>query len=115
KACACLFPAATRSRFPSARSLKPDLNRQDAKVPGAASLGDLGVLAVNILVMSDERAAAIEAFIGALPDPQGARAFWERLQAVRKIDYQRDSLLASRLLTIAAYSPFLAEDLLRHP
>ncbi|HJQ25659.1 MAG TPA: hypothetical protein VKA60_17185 [Blastocatellia bacterium] len=65
--------------------------------------------------MSDERAAAIEAFISALPDPQGARAFWERLQAVRKLDYQRDSLLASRLLTIAAYSPFLAEDLLRHP
>jgi [glutamine synthetase] adenylyltransferase / [glutamine synthetase]-adenylyl-L-tyrosine phosphorylase len=64
--------------------------------------------------MSDERAAAIEAFISALPDPQGARAFWQRLQAVRKVDYHHDSLLASRLLTIAAYSPFLAEELLRH-
>ena len=31
------------------------------------------------------------------------------------MDYNRDSLLASRLLTLAAYSPFLAEDLLRHP
>ena len=65
--------------------------------------------------MADDPTGAIEAFISALPDPQGARAFWERLQAVRKLDYNRDSLLASRLLTLAAYSPFLAEDLLRHP
>ncbi|MEN3336256.1 MAG: [glutamine synthetase] adenylyltransferase / [glutamine synthetase]-adenylyl-L-tyrosine, partial [Blastocatellia bacterium] len=65
--------------------------------------------------MADDRTSALEAFINALPDPQGARAFWERLQAVRKIDYNRQSLLASRLLTIAAYSPFLAENLLRHP
>ena len=65
--------------------------------------------------MADDRTGDIEAFISALPDPQGARAFWERLHVVRKVDYNRDSLLASRLLTIAAYSPFLAEDLLRHP
>jgi [glutamine synthetase] adenylyltransferase / [glutamine synthetase]-adenylyl-L-tyrosine phosphorylase len=65
--------------------------------------------------MADDPTGAIEAFISALPDPQGARAFWERLQAVRKLDYTRDALLASRLLTLAAYSPFLAEDLLRHP
>jgi [glutamine synthetase] adenylyltransferase / [glutamine synthetase]-adenylyl-L-tyrosine phosphorylase len=65
--------------------------------------------------MSDDRTGDIAAFINALPDPQGARAFWQRLQAVRKLDYNRESLLASRLLTIAAYSPFLAEDLLRHP
>jgi glutamate-ammonia-ligase adenylyltransferase len=65
--------------------------------------------------MSDDRTGAIGAFINALPDPQGARAFWERLQAVRSINYLRDALLASRLLTIAAYSPFLAENLLRHP
>src|SRR4051794_14715592 len=65
--------------------------------------------------MSDDRTSAIETFINALPDPQGARAFWERLQAVRKLDYNRESLPASRLLTIAAYSPFLAETLLRHP
>src|SRR4051794_29502821 len=62
-----------------------------------------------------DQTSALEAFINALPDPQGARAFWERLQAVRKIDYNRQSLLAARLLTIAAYSPFLAENLLRHP
>src|ERR1044071_2850409 len=65
--------------------------------------------------MAEDRTGDIEAFINALPDPQGARAFWERLRAVRKVDYNRESLLASRLLTIAAYSPFLAEDLLRHP
>src|SRR5574338_1411951 len=65
--------------------------------------------------MSEERTGAIEAFINALPDPQGARAFWERLQAVRKLDYDRAPLLCSRLLTVAAYSPFLAEGLLRHP
>ena len=65
--------------------------------------------------MSDERTSAIEAFICALPDPQGARAFWERLEQVRRVDPIGDALLLSRLLTIAAYSPFLAEILLRHP
>ncbi|HST21433.1 MAG TPA: hypothetical protein VLR90_09970 [Blastocatellia bacterium] len=58
---------------------------------------------------------AIEAFIRTLPDPQGARSFFERLQQIRPIDLSRDALLLSRLLTIAAYSPFLAENLLRHP
>lgn len=65
--------------------------------------------------MAEDRTSAILAFINALPDPQGALAFWERLRAVREIDYTRQSLLASRLLMIAAYSPFLAENLLRHP
>ncbi|HKP13853.1 MAG TPA: hypothetical protein VJZ91_17155, partial [Blastocatellia bacterium] len=65
--------------------------------------------------MSDERTSRIEAFVNALPDPQGARAFWERLRAVRRLDYDSEPVLASRLLTVAAYSPFLAEDLLRHP
>src|ERR1044071_4637979 len=65
--------------------------------------------------MADDPIRAIEAFISTLPDPQGAQAFWERLQSLRKIDYQQDPLLVSRLLTIAAYSPFLAEEGLRHP
>src|SRR3954465_7042250 len=65
--------------------------------------------------MSDEPVSAIEAFIRALPDPQGAQSFWERLQSIRLIDATRDALLLSRLLTIAAYSPFLAEIILRHP
>ncbi|MGA9771146.1 MAG: hypothetical protein WBV94_19085 [Blastocatellia bacterium] len=56
-------------------------------------------------------ADSIEAFIRSLPDPQGARSFFERLQ----VDLSRDALLLSRLLAIAAYSPFLAENLLRHP
>ncbi|HKS41160.1 MAG TPA: hypothetical protein VJX74_11155 [Blastocatellia bacterium] len=58
---------------------------------------------------------AIEAFIRTLPDPQGARSFFERLQQIRPVDLSRDALLLSRLLAIAAYSPFLAENLLRHP
>ncbi len=58
---------------------------------------------------------AIEAFIRKLPDPQGARSFFERLQQIRPVDMSRDALLLSRLLAIAAYSPFLAENLLRHP
>src|ERR1051325_8479823 len=65
--------------------------------------------------MSDGRASPIEAFVQTLPDPPGARAFWERLQAIRKLDDLREPLLASRLLTVAAYSPFLAEEVLRHP
>src|SRR6185503_3140471 len=65
--------------------------------------------------MPDERTSAIEAFIRALPDPQGAQSFWKRLEPVRRIDPSRDALLLSRLLTIAAYSPFLAEIILRHP
>lgn len=50
-----------------------------------------------------------------LPDPAGARAFLERLEAIRPFDYNRNQFLLSRLLTIAAYSPFLAETVLRHP
>jgi glutamate-ammonia-ligase adenylyltransferase len=65
--------------------------------------------------MSDEPVSAIKAFIRALPDPQGAQSFWERLESIRPVDPDRDALLLSRLLTIAAYSPFLAEILLRHP
>ena len=58
---------------------------------------------------------AIEAFIRTLPDAQGARSFFERLQQIRPVDLSRDALLLSRLLTIASYSPVLAENLLRHP
>ena len=58
---------------------------------------------------------AVDSFIASLPDPEGARAFWERLQSVCDIDYDKAPQLASRLLTIAAYSPFLAEYVLRHP
>src|SRR5215216_741433 len=65
--------------------------------------------------MPDERASAIEAFIHTLPDPVGARSFLERLKAIRPVDTNRNQLLLSRLLTVAAYSPFLAETILRHP
>ena len=68
--------------------------------------------------MADEERKEIEAFIETLPDPQGARMFFDRLeelQRARATLYTDSSLLLSRLLTIAAYSPFLAETLLRHP
>lgn len=58
---------------------------------------------------------AIEAVIGTLPDPQGARSFFERLRQIRPFDPSRNRILLSRLLAIAAYSPFLAENLLRRP
>jgi glutamate-ammonia-ligase adenylyltransferase len=60
----------------------------------------------------------IEPFILSLPDPQAARVFLQRLEGQHP-QYadkcKHDSLLLSRLLMIAAYSPFLAENLLRHP
>jgi glutamine synthetase adenylyltransferase len=60
----------------------------------------------------------IEPFILSLPDPQAARVFLQRLESQHPTyadKCKRDSLLYSRLLMIAAYSPFLAENLLRHP
>lgn len=57
-------------------------------------------------------------FISTLPDPAGARAFLSRLRApdsAPPIDFNRDRLTLSHLLTLAGNSPFLAETLLRHP
>src|SRR5688572_640325 len=68
--------------------------------------------------MSEREPSDIEPFILSLPDPQVARIFLERLESGHPqyaAKCKRDSLLLSRLLTIAAYSPFLAENLLRHP
>ncbi len=68
--------------------------------------------------MSEKYRSEIEPFILSLPDPQAARVFLERLEDAHPqyaAKCKGDSLLLSRLLTIAAYSPFLAENLLRHP
>lgn len=66
--------------------------------------------------MSGEERKEIEAFIETLPDPSGARRFLDKLEDLQRARaVAGDSLLLSRLLTIAAYSPFLAETLLRHP
>ena len=54
----------------------------------------------------------IKAFISSLPDPRAARIFLERLESTG-FNARRDPLLLARLLTLAAYSPFLAESLLR--
>jgi [glutamine synthetase] adenylyltransferase / [glutamine synthetase]-adenylyl-L-tyrosine phosphorylase len=68
--------------------------------------------------MPDKRSAEIEAFIDMLPDPAGARAFLNRLEAagVDLPDDRKDNqLLLSRLLALAGNSPFLTETLLTHP
>ncbi|HLG16278.1 MAG TPA: hypothetical protein VJH03_17490 [Blastocatellia bacterium] len=68
--------------------------------------------------MSSEADSDIQAFIDSLPDPHAARTFLTRLESLGVEGTQRaprDTLLLSRLLTIAAFSPFLAETLLRHP
>jgi glutamate-ammonia-ligase adenylyltransferase len=60
----------------------------------------------------------IEAFIPTLPDAAGARTFLARLRGLNpppSIDFDRDQHLLARLLTIAAYSPYLGETILRHP
>jgi glutamate-ammonia-ligase adenylyltransferase len=64
--------------------------------------------------MGEHKPSDIEAFIGLLPDPEAARTFLLRLETVAPLT-RPDDLLLSRLLTIAAYSPFLAETVLRHP
>src|SRR5262245_14070292 len=68
--------------------------------------------------MGHRQPANIEDFINTLPDPEGARAFMNRLQILAEgqgRDYNREPLLLSRMLTLAGHSPFLAETLLRHP
>ena len=68
--------------------------------------------------MPKSQSENIEAFIDTLPDPAGARVFVSRLEAVDPAlanDCKRNPLLLSRMLTLAAHSPFLAETLLRHP
>src|ERR1051325_98219 len=68
--------------------------------------------------MPEGQSNDIEAFLPSLPDPQGARVFLERLETLQPQQAAkcgRNPLLLSRLLIIAAYSPFLAEILLRHP
>jgi len=60
----------------------------------------------------------IEAFVATLPDPAGATTFLTRLRGLETppaIDFARNQPLLARLLTIAAYSPYLGETLLRHP
>jgi glutamate-ammonia-ligase adenylyltransferase len=68
--------------------------------------------------MAERETNTIEPFILSLPDPQAARVFLQRLeieQAVYAARCRRNPLLFSRLLLIATYSPFLAENLLCHP
>src|SRR5215510_8969179 len=68
--------------------------------------------------MPDKESQNLEGFIDTLPDPAGARVFLSRLQAEDPTfleSVNSNPLLASRLLTLAGHSPFLAETLLRHP
>jgi glutamate-ammonia-ligase adenylyltransferase len=62
--------------------------------------------------------ADIESFISTLPDVRGARTFRaraEKLPELVRAELGRNHLLMSRLLTLASYSPFLGETMLRHP
>ena len=71
-----------------------------------------------MLVMRGPEFTEIEGFISTLPDPAGARTFLTRLRGLDpppSIDFDRHQQLLARLLTIAAYSPYLGESLLRHP
>jgi glutamate-ammonia-ligase adenylyltransferase len=71
-----------------------------------------------MLVMRAPESSDLEAFITTLPDPAGARTFLTRLRRLDPpppIDFDRDQHLLARLLTIAAFSPYLGETLLRHP
>src|SRR5215470_10933794 len=68
--------------------------------------------------MSGKQLSDIEAFIRALPDPEGARTFLTRLESLhpaRASVFKRNPILLSRLLTLAAYSPFLSETMLSFP
>src|SRR5262245_49201014 len=67
--------------------------------------------------MADQHQDDIKAFIKNLPDPEAASIFLYRLQGLTDspaVDYERNPLFLCRLLTLAAYSPFLAETMLRH-
>lgn len=75
---------------------------------------DLWMIVLDYSRMADERAENLEIFISALPDPEGARAFLARLEG-ESLTRARSPLVVARLLTIAAYSPYLAESLLGHP
>lgn len=57
----------------------------------------------------------IDTFINTLPDPPGARAFLKRLEGISTPTLQANTQLLYQILTLAGYSPFLAETLLRHP
>lgn len=57
----------------------------------------------------------LEEFIGALPDPSGARAFLERLKSSQPHRARKLTPLLAHLLALAAHSPFLAETMLSCP
>jgi glutamate-ammonia-ligase adenylyltransferase len=58
----------------------------------------------------------LESFVDTLPDPAAARAFLKRLEASSPaFRPELNAPLLYRMLTLAGYSPFLAETLLRHP
>ncbi len=63
--------------------------------------------------MAEIDSTDIETFINSLPDPRAARIFLERLESIA-FNSRRNPLQLARLLTLAAYSPFLSESLLRH-
>lgn len=58
----------------------------------------------------------IESFVDTLPDPPATRAFLKRLEeSSPAFRAEQNTPLLYRMLTLAGYSPYLAETLLRHP
>lgn len=69
-------------------------------------------------MIRDSQSQHLEGFINGLPDPAAARVFLQRLEVSDVSIWekcQKNSALLSRILTLAGYSPFLAEVMLRHP
>jgi len=69
-------------------------------------------------VIRDSQSQNLDGFINGLPDPATARVFLQRLETLDSSIWEKckkNSGLLSRILTLAGYSPFLAEVMLRHP
>ncbi|HXF40542.1 MAG TPA: hypothetical protein VN687_12570 [Blastocatellia bacterium] len=66
--------------------------------------------------MPETETGNLESFVDTLPDPPAARAFLKRLEeSSPAFRPEQDTPLLYRMLTLAGYSPYLAETLLRHP
>jgi len=66
--------------------------------------------------MPETATGNLESFVDTLPDPSAARAFLKRLaEGSPAFRAEQNTPLLYRMLTLAGYSPYLAETLLRHP
>lgn len=91
--------------------------RVGGRSPAAETVSSLAVDPIRIfLVQSVEE--RIDSLTSDLPDPEGARRFYERAVAEHGQTaglFKRDAGLLADALALAAWSPFLAATLLQHP